>query len=301
MNARRIPGLDSRRQLLFALIVGASVALFWAPLVQLVTYALHHDFCSQILVVPFISSYLLYIERGHIFKVTPYAPTPGILAILIGLGIGWWAAASVDQTAAHGWLSVSALSLVLIWIGAFVTCYGLAAARRAAFPLLFLLLMVPPPDFLLTRIVYWLQEGSTEVSVIIFRALGIPVFRHGFVLAVPGVRIEVAQECSSIRSSIALFITCLLAGHLFLHRTWKTVLLVVLSLPLSVIKNGIRISTLTLLSIYVDPGFLHGRLHRDGGFVFFLVALGLLYPIFRCLEKTGRGATFGAHELAVGL
>ncbi|MGH9734152.1 MAG: exosortase/archaeosortase family protein [Candidatus Acidiferrales bacterium] len=275
--------------------------MFWTPLVQLVAYALHHDFCSQILVVPFISAYLLYIERRHIFRVTPYAITPGISAILAGLGIGWWAARSFDQSGAHGWLSISALSLVLIWIGAFVTCYGLATARRAAFPLLFLLLMIPPPDFLLSRMVYWLQEGSTEVSAIIFRAFGIPVFRHGFVLAVPGVRIEVAQECSSIRSSIALFITCLLAGHLFLHRTWKTVLLVVLSLPLSVIKNGIRISTLTLLSVYVDPGFLHGRLHRDGGFVFFLIALALIYPVFRFLEKRGRGTTFAAPEAVVGL
>ncbi len=150
--------------------------------------------------------------------------------------------------------------------------------------------MIPPPGFLLIRIVQWLQEGSTEVSFLIFRALGIPVFRHGFVLAVPGVAIEVAQECSSIRSSIALFITCLLAGHLFLQKPWKTAVLVVLSLPLSVIKNGIRISTLTLLSLYVNPGFLHGRLHRDGGFVFFLIALALLYPVFRILEKKERRA-----------
>lgn len=275
--------------------------LFAFPLIHLVTYALDHDFCSQILIVPFISAYLLYIERHRIFKVTPYAPAQGIFAILLGLGVGWWAARSFDQTAAHGWLSVFALSLVLVWIGAFVTCYGLAAAKRAAFPLLFLLLMIPPPDFVLSRVVYWLQEGSTEVSMIIFRTLGIPVFRHGFVLAVPGVRIEVAQECSSIRSSIALVITCLLAGHLFLCRTWKTALLVALSLPLSVIKNGIRISTLTLLSIYVDPSFLHGSLHRDGGFVFFLIALGLIYPIFRFLEKTGRRAALAAPGLAVGL
>lgn len=274
---------------------------FSAPLVRLVVYALHHDFCSQILVIPFISSYLLYIERGRIFKLTRYALAPGISVIVAGLGIGWLAARSSGQMAVQGSLSVSALSLVLIWIGAFVTCYGLAAARAAAFPLLFLLLTIPPPDFLLTRVVRWLQEGSTEVSMVIFRALRVPVFRDGFVLTVPGVRIEVAQECSSIRSSIALLITCLLAGHLFLRRTWKTVLLVALSLPLSVIKNGIRISTLTLLSVYVNPGFLHGSLHRDGGFVFFLIALGLIYPIFRLLEKTERKTTFAAPKIAVGL
>lgn len=275
--------------------------VFWDQLVRLVVYALHRDFCSQILVVPFISVYLLYTERRHIFKLTRYAPAPGISVIVAGLGIGWVAARSFGQTGVEGWLSVSALSFVLVWSGAFVTCYGLAAARSAVFPLLFLLLTIPPPDFLLARAVRWLQEGSTEVSMVIFRALRVPVFRDGFVLSVPGVRIEVAQECSSIRSSIALFITCLLAGHLFLRRTWKTVLLVALSLPLSVIKNGIRISTLTLLSVYVDPSFLHGSLHRDGGFVFFLIALGLIYPIFRLLEKAERETRLATPGIAVEL
>ena len=66
-------------------------------------------------------------------------------------------------------------------------------------------------------------------------------------------------------------------------------LLVALALPLSILKNGIRITTLTLLSIYVDPGFLTGSLHRDGGFVFFLMALALLAPVLLLLQKSEEG------------
>jgi exosortase len=98
---------------------------------------------------------------------------------------------------------------------------------------------------LLDAIVRVLQRGSTEVGWLIFKAVQLPVFRSGFVLAVPGVTIEVGKECSSIRSSLALLITCILAAHLYLRTWWKAVLFVVLSLPLSVIKNGIRIATLT--------------------------------------------------------
>jgi exosortase/archaeosortase family protein len=105
---------------------------------------------------------------------------------------------------------------------------------------------------------------------------------------VPGVTIEVAKECSSIRSSIALFITCLLAAHLYLRTAWKKLVFVVLGLLLSVVKNGIRITTLTLLSVYVDPDFLSGRLHRQGGFVFFLVALLMLLPVFWWMEKSDK-------------
>jgi exosortase/archaeosortase family protein len=63
---------------------------------------------------------------------------------------------------------------------------------------------------------------------------------------------------------------------------------VLLSLPLSLIKNGIRIATLTLLSVYVNPDFLAGHLHRDGGFVFFFLALLMLWPVFVALERSDR-------------
>ena len=53
-----------------------------------------------------------------------------------------------------------------------------------------------------------------------------------------------------------------------------------------ILKNGIRIATLTLLAMYVDPGFLYGRLHHQGGVVFFLIGLLLLLPILLLLQKS---------------
>jgi exosortase len=114
------------------------------------------------------------------------------------------------------------------------------------------------------------------------------VLRDGFLLTVPGVTIEVAKECSGIRSSMALLITCLIAAHLFLRTTWKRALFALLALPLALVKNGIRIVTLTLLSVYVDPSFLTGNLHHKGGFVFFLLALAILAPVLLLLEKSER-------------
>jgi exosortase/archaeosortase family protein len=55
-----------------------------------------------------------------------------------------------------------------------------------------------------------------------------------------------------------------------------------------ILKNGVRIVTLTLLASYVDPGFLYGRLHRDGGVVFFLLGLLLLAPLLWFLQRTER-------------
>ena len=183
-------------------------------------------------------------------------------------------------------LSVAALAILLIWVGGFLASYGVAAVREAAFPLLFLLLMIPLPERFLNWTIELLQRGSTEISYLLFNMVGVPALKQGFVISVPGISIEVAAECSGIRSSLALLITCLLAAHLYLRTPWKIAVFILLVLPLSIIKNGIRIVTLTLLSLYVDPRFLTGSLHRDGGFVFFLLALLLLFPVFLALERS---------------
>src|SRR5438093_1110184 len=121
-----------------------------------------------------------------------------------------------------------------------------------------------------------LQTGSAEVSYALFQLIGVPVFRTGFELALPGVTIEVAKECSGIRSSLALLFTSLLAGHLLLRSAVRKTALALMTVPLLIVKNGVRIVTLSALAIYADPSFLTGKLHRDGGFVFFLLALAML-------------------------
>jgi exosortase/archaeosortase family protein len=63
---------------------------------------------------------------------------------------------------------------------------------------------------------------------------------------------------------------------------------VVVGLFVMILKNGVRIVTLTLLASYVDPGFLYGRLHREGGVVFFLLGLLLLFPVLWLLQRGER-------------
>ena len=272
----------------FIAFVVASGIAFHQALSALVQFSQVEDSASHVLLIPLIVLFLLYTERRRIFAVTRTQAVPGIAVIATGLFVYWVGSRAPLQTSGNFSLSLEILSIVILWAGAFLFCYGFAAVRAAAFSLLFLLLMVPLPEMVLDRVIYWLQAGSTELTYLIFQMVGTPVVRNGFLLSVPGVTIEVAKECSSIRSSIALLITCLLAAHLYLRTTWRMALFVVLALAVSVLKNGIRIATLTLLSVYVDQGFLTGKLHREGGFVFFLIALAILFPILLWLQKSER-------------
>jgi exosortase len=279
-------GPSNRRHLYFAGLVAASILLYWKTLSTLAVFSMHEESSSHLLLIPVISIYLLFSERKRIFTIMRTQVILGSLVILIGGMLHWF---TVARASANEWsLSGEMLSLVLIWAGGFVLFYGSAALSAAAFPLAFLLLMIPIPASILDRVIYELQGGSTDIAYFLFRTTGVPVLRQGFLLSVPGVTIEVAKECSGIRSSMALFITCLLAAHLFLRAGWRKLVFVLLAFPVALIKNGVRIFTLTMLSIYVDPSFLTGNLHHKGGFVFFLLALLILAPVLMLLEKTER-------------
>jgi exosortase len=133
--------------------------------------------------------------------------------------------------------------------------------------------LVPFPQFALNEIVHLLQQGSAFAAYVLFAAAGVPVAHDGVMLTVPGLTVEVAKECSSIRSSSMLLVTTIVLAQLLLRSPWRKVLLIGAAIVLSVAKNGLRIFTIVMLGTRVDPAYLTGRIHREGGIVFFLIAL----------------------------
>jgi exosortase/archaeosortase family protein len=114
-------------------------------------------------------------------------------------------------------------------------------------------------------------------------------FRDGiYKFSLPGVSIEVAEECSGIRSSLSLIISSLLAGYVLLQSSWCRFALSTMTVPVVILKNAARIVTIWVLGVYVDPGFLNGRLHRYGGLPFSVFALALLTPLFIALIRVKR-------------
>jgi exosortase len=131
------------------------------------------------------------------------------------------------------------------------------------------------------HIVSLLQQGSADAANRLFVIAGVPVTRDGLQLSIPGLAVEVATECSSIRSSLMLLVTSMVLAHLLLRSTWGKVLVILAAIPLSIAKNGLRIFARSMLTAYVDPGYMHGRLHRHGVIVFFLVFLAVYLILLR--------------------
>lgn len=261
------------------------VAVLFGNLRDLARMALKSDHDSYIPFVPFISAYLVYINRQAIFSRKGSNPFVGLPAIGFGILLLLFSGFQGYPRDHRDYLSLIAFSAILIWIGGFIFCFGITSFRSALFPLLFLLFAVPLPAVLLDGIILMLQRGSAEVANGIFYATGLPVARDGFIFIFPTITIEVAQECSGIRSALSLVITVSLAAHLFLRTISARVLLVVSAVPVAMLKNGMRIATLSLLGAYVDKRILAGDLHRQGGIPFFILALVMEGVLLLMLRK----------------
>jgi exosortase len=277
---------DAWRHRVFLVSWIVSLIVFGAPLRGLVSLALHDDRYSHILLVPFVTAGILWLQQKRILLDARYCPRVGIPLVLAGIALGCSGTIQRLSLGQNASLAITAFAIVLTWTALFALCYGIQVVRSATFPLLFLLLMIPIPTPLIDEAVLGLQNGSAAMSYGLFKLVGIPVLRDGFQLSLPGLDIEVAKECSGIRSSQSLFIASLLAGHLLLRSGWNQLWLVLLSVPIAIFKNAVRIVTISSLGVYVDRGFLFGNLHRYGGLPFSLLAVGMLALVIRVLRKS---------------
>jgi exosortase len=275
-----------RRVLVYIAWVAVCCLALLHPVTAFISYSLSNDNASHLILIPAISAWILFLERGKIFKFLGSDSKIAAVFLFAGVAVALFALTLASSWSSLNRLSIYIFALVLLWIAGFAFIFGRTAFSNAQFPLAFLLLTIPIPDYFLDRAIYFLQKGSTEISAILFDWSGVPVLRDGFVFHLAHVNIEVARECSGIRSSLALLILAILVAHFYLETFWKQVVVVLAGLAMMIVKNGVRIVTLTLLASYVDPGFLYGRLHHEGGVVFFLLGLALLAPVLWLLERS---------------
>ena len=276
-------------------ILALSVVWAWQPLTTIIGRSLKssdYEHYSHIILLPFISAYLLYLKRDTILRQVHPSRLAGLILVAVGAATIWFVRSPVVTADTEYRLAGAMLGVIAMWVGGFVISYGVRSLRVAAFPFAVLVFMIPLPPAALTAIIVFLQKGSADASEVLFSLIRMPAFRDDFTFSLPGMTIRVAEECSGIRSSLALMISGLLMAYLLLRTTWTRIVLVLLIIPLSVVKNAVRIVALSWLGVYVDPSFITGHaVHRNGGIPIFLMSLMILGGIAWLLQRCERPGT----------
>src|SRR5438046_5477613 len=186
-------------------------------------------------------------------------------------------------------MTLFALSFVCFVIAGTFLFLGSRWAYSAMFPLFILAFMITLPEAAVDLLENASKEASAEVANWLFLISGTPFLRNGTVFQLPGIAVEVAKECSGIRSSLVLVITSLLAANMFLRTTWRRALLVGAVIPLGLLRNGLRILVISLLCVHIGPHMIHRVIHRRGGPVFFVASLVPLFVVLWWMRR-GEGA-----------
>ncbi len=289
---RFTPGLK-----VLMLVMLVVTGCFAKSLYQLALFAWHSDLYSYILLVPFVSGYFAINQ----FPQLNLAEKPSRRWALIPLLGGTLALVGCRLALANGWtaapddyLCLMTLSFLLFLIGSAFIFLGRKCLWAMVFPIGFAFFAIPLPETARHGIETFLQWGSADVAATMLRMTGMPVFQTGTGFQLPGKYLDVAPECSGIRSSFVLIMVSAVAGYVFLKSPWRRSWLLLAVIPLALLRNGFRIFTIAQLCVHIGPQMIDSPIHRRGGPIFF--ALSMIPFLFLLLflrkgDRQSQGST----------
>ena len=216
--------------------------------------------------------------------------------VVAALGL-YWVGYKIDITI------VGFLSLQMMIGGLILWLLGWEMMKALAFPYAFLMFAYPF-YFLDTIVAFPLRGLMCQMSQIFLNLVGVDTLRVGTALVsapdyakglAQGQRfaLDVATPCSGIRSLFALMMVSALYAHLSLEKTWQKWTLFLLSPALAVLGNFARMVMLTVGTIFLGSAVAIGTeehpttFHMAAGFFVFIVALGGMVGVSRCLQSIG--------------
>ena len=230
----------------------------------------------SLFVIP-IAVYLIW-QKTPLLLQKPIKPSYLSLFVIIGMmlfwGLGFAGSINVFQHVAV----FSILPLII------VSSIGLKAARIIWFPLVFMLFSIPIGEELIPVF----QEITADLSVQMLLWSGVPVFREGLFIQVPGGKFLVAEACSGIRFFVSTVMLGTLCAYIFFSSIKKRVAFLLFSVVLPIISNAIRAYGIMLVGYLSGMEYAVGADHLIYGWVFFAIVTGLLIFVANYFKDEGK-------------
>lgn len=275
--------MTSNRYLIFTstLVVALLGYMYAESLAYLFSQWLGTEDYSHGVFVPFISGYLVWQSRHRLSQVARENSWWGIAVMTLGLILYVVGELSTLFVILH-------ISLWVVLVGLTVTLLGLHGAKIIAFPLGYLLSAIPLPMFFYANLSSQLQLWSSSLGVGCLQLVGVMAYREGNVIDLGPVQLQVVEACSGVRYLLPLTALALLCSYLFKDKMWKRVVLVLSSVPISIMLNGFRIGVIGVLVELYGRGAAEGFYHLFEGWVIFMVSFGLLIAEMALLARIGK-------------
>jgi len=228
--------------------------------------------------VPVISAYLIWQKRSELAKLQIRPANSGLILILFGLFVLF-----VGVAAQEFYMKRS--SSIFLLAGIVLFLLGWQWFKTLWLPIGFLFFMIPLPYIIYDAIAFPLKLFVAKFSVLSLKLLGVVVLREGNIIMFPNTVLEVADACSGLRSLMSLLALGVALAVLTQKRKIAMVLLVVLTVPIAVLTNMIRVIVTGYLAQYYGAAAAEGFFHEFAGMGVFLLAMVLLFMTSGVLRK----------------
>lgn len=250
-----------------------SFLLCYAGVIQsLVAQWMSNELYTHGFLIPVISGYIVLQQRAELQQL-PVRPDLrlGWLGLVAGLTL--LLLGHVTST-----VSMQQISLLVSLVGTALLLFGRDIVRRVWFAFAYLLFMIPVWE-VVTRPLQWtFQWLSADIGARLLRLGGVPVRLQGVFLELPTVTLEVADVCSGIHFLVAILALALPLAYVRLSRLSLHVAVVLVSVIVALVTNGIRVALIGALAYSDVTGpDIHGPGHALQGL--FVAVFGILAMI----------------------
>ena len=249
------------------LLLSAVLLALYTPVLKLLVWQWYNDpDYSHGFLVPVLSAYLIWARRDKLRSVPRKPSAWGMVIVLFSLSMLFLGSLGAE-------LSLARLSFVGCICGLIVYFAGSKVLRAMAFPVAFLLFAIPMPQVVYNEIVFPLQFIASKFATRTLEILNLfPIMREGNVLILPGMRLEVVEACSGIRSLMSLLALAAGYGYVVERSVAVRWFMVLAMVPLAIVSNGLRIMITAIMAHYIGPQAAEGFMHEFSGWVIFVVA-----------------------------
>lgn len=278
------------RSVLTISILANLVAWLYHPVfVHLVRQWWDDENYSHGFLIPLVSAYFVWERRERLRKL---AVTPSLLGLaLLVAGVGLFLLGNVAAE-----LFTMRVSLLVILAGLVLYLLGREHLKTVAFPILYLLFMIPPPEIVFNAIAFPLQLFAARVATATLQVMDIPVLREGNLIILASTTLEVAEACSGIRSLITLLALATTFAYFTQNGILRQAVLVVSSVPIAIVANASRVAGTGTLAHFYGDRVAQGFFHTFSGWLIFLVGTVLLGVVGALLSKLPRRRTRGQSQ-----
>ncbi len=270
--------LSKYHLVLFVVLVLGIVGIYAGILQNLYLDWMNDPNYSHGLLVPIISGYFIWQERDKLGKLEVKPATSGILLIVFALLVLF------AGVAAQEYFSKRA-SLVFLLAGIILFLMGWRWLKALALPVGFLFFMIPLPYIVYDAMAFPLKLFVAKFSVISLKLMGVVVWREGNIIMFPQTVLEVADACSGLRSLMSLLALGVALAVLSQDKTSRRVVLVLLTVPIAILTNMIRVIGTGFLAQYYGAAAAEGFFHEFAGMGVFVLAMVMLFVCSGVMRK----------------